>query len=175
MNRPATLFGTSPSSEPVRGDDAGDNRGEHLGGMAGALVADAAVGVGSRVISREGHVPGRWGQRLVTEVSRRIRGLRRRRDQLLADEDLESRVARAMADDTQTCAYVIEVHARDGIVHLRGAIVGTELSPDILAAAQEIAANVLGVRSAIVDAPTTSEDVRFAVEPGTTRGRASCR
>ncbi len=112
------------------------------------------------IVTLRGYVHDSRSQRQVAEVSGRIRGIRDLQDQLVADDDLEVRVARALADDERTRPYIIRVHARQGIAHLTGALEGTEPSPDILAAAQEIAASVLGVRSAVVDFPATR-----AVEP----------
>jgi len=71
-----------------------------------------------------------------------------------------------MADDARTRPYIIQVHAHQGIVYLTGALEGTEPSPDILAAAQEVAASVGGVRSAVIDFPATCAVESLPILPG---------
>lgn len=118
------------------------------------------VSVRDAVVTLRGYVPNRRSQGLAAEIAGRIRGVLGFRDQLVADDDLEVRVARALADDARTRPFIIRVHASQGIVHLTGTLEGTVASAETQVIAQEIAANVAGARSADVDFPATS-----AVEP----------
>jgi sporulation protein YlmC with PRC-barrel domain len=131
---------------------------------SGRLLLSADVREG--VVTLRGFVPDRRSQRLAAEVAGRTRGVRGLRDELVPDDELEIRVARAMADDERTRAYVIQVHARQGIVRLTGALEGTVASPDTRTAAQEVAANVVGVRSAVVAFPGTLVDEPQPILPG---------
>ncbi|MBW3607732.1 MAG: BON domain-containing protein, partial [Actinobacteria bacterium] len=65
------------------------------------------------------------------------------RNELVADDDLEIAVAEALGRDPRTRRQRIQVDAFQGIVHLRGEVPTGE----VLAAAEEVAAAVHGVRS----------------------------
>ena len=123
-------------------------RDEDLRRSKRALIS---VAVRDGFVTLRGYVPDRRAQRLAAQVSGCIRGVQGLRNRLVADDDLEARVARAMAGDARTREYVFQVEAQRGIVRLTGALECTEPSADTQAAAQEIAASVEGVRSAVVD------------------------
>ena len=125
------------------------------------------VSVRDGVVTLRGYVPSGRSQGLASEVSTKTQGVRGLRDQLVADDDLEVRVARALADDARTRPYIIRVHCHFGIAHLTGTLEGTVASAETQVIAQEIAANVAGVRLALAELDGRSpEDRASPVLPG---------
>ena len=101
------------------------------------------------IVTLRGHVVYRSHQARAEQAARSVRGVRDVRCELVADDELEARVAQALGGDPRTRPYYIQVHASHGIVHLVGTLQGTVPSAGIQSAAEEVAANVAGVRSAV--------------------------
>ena len=86
-----------------------------------ALCVDVRDGV----VTLRGHVASRSHRARAEKVARQTRGVRELHDELVADDDLEIRVAQALSRDPRTRAYYIQVHASQGVVHLVGTLQGT--------------------------------------------------
>ncbi len=101
------------------------------------------VEVRDGVVTLRGHVVNRGHRALAAAVARRVLGVLAVRNELVADDDLAVAVAAALGHDPRTRGQRIRVEAFQGIVHLRGEVP----SGAVLAAAEEVAAGVPGVRS----------------------------
>jgi osmotically-inducible protein OsmY len=97
------------------------------------------------VITLSGHVRTRVSKTTVESVVRQVSGVRDVKNELIVDTDLEIAVAQALANDPRSVKGFpgILVGSGFGEVFLKGAVA----SPEIKAAAGEIAARVAGVRT----------------------------
>ncbi len=83
-------------------------------------------------------------------VNGSVRGVRGLQSELIADDELEARVARALAGNARTRDYYIRVHVAEGFVHLTDTLERAALSTEVVDAAEEVAASVPGVRAVVV-------------------------
>lgn len=101
------------------------------------------VTVQDGVVTLRGHVPTGAQRARAVAVARQVPGVLAVHDELVADDDLAIAVARALGRDPRTRGQRLQVDAFQGIVHLRGDVP----TGAVLAAAEEVAAGVPGVRA----------------------------
>lgn len=111
-----------------------------------------------------GHVANPFNRRRIEDIAWPAPGVRAVRNELVADNDLEIRVAQALACDACTCPLVLPVGSYHGWVRLGGTVPGRELQ----SAAEAVAASVPAVRGVIalprvIGEPRTP--LRRAVQP----------
>ena len=104
-----------------------------------------AVEVHGGQVFLTGHVTKHQYRRHVGELLRGVRGVRAIHDGLVADPDLVTEVAQALAADPRTRRHVLGVGAFQGWIHLAGEV------PDLATrqAAEIVAARVPGVRGVL--------------------------
>lgn len=92
-----------------------------------------------------GHVAKLYHQRRIQDLVEEVPGVYAVRNELIADRDLEIEVAQALVNNPLTRAPIIRVGASHGWIHLHGDVP----SPQVCAAAEEIAASVQWVRGVV--------------------------
>ncbi len=108
------------------------------------------VDVRDGVVALSGYVSEHGSRARTEEVIGSVHGIRGLQSELIADDELQARVAQSLSDGARTRGYYIRVHVADGIVHLTDALEGAALSTEVVDAAEEVAANVPGVRAVVV-------------------------
>lgn len=124
-------------------------------------IRSLSIAVQDGKVVLAGHVANPFNRRRIEDTARSVPGVRAVRNEVVADSDLEIRVAQALACDASTRPLVLPVSSYHGWVRLGGTVPGRELQ----SAAEAVAASVPAVRG-VIALP------RVIGEPGTPLRRA---
>jgi osmotically-inducible protein OsmY len=110
-------------------------------------------------VTLRGHLADRQRRAKAEAAARRVRGVREVRNRLVADDDLEAAIQRALVEDPRTTGQAIAVRVTEGIVQLSGGVssggeratfpLGWRTCPLGWRTCAEVVAGVPGVRGMI--------------------------
>lgn len=114
-----------------------------------------------------GHVNGVMHQRHVAELVKGVRGVKAVHNELVADSDLVTEVAQALAGDPRTRQYQIRVGAFHGWINLSGEVPNPEMRTTV----ETVTARVAHVRGVLTLPSVASDEApreenRRALQPG---------
>jgi osmotically-inducible protein OsmY len=113
-----------------------------------------------------GHVNGVMHRKHVAELVKGVRGVKAVHNELIADSDLVTEVAQALAADPRTRQYQIRVGAFHGWINLSGAVPNPETRTTVETVAARVA-HVRGVLTlpSVVSEGAPREEKRRALQP----------